>query len=233
MSNILLPKVYEIYPTTPEKFHKYAGMPKISYSQYTSWKDPLYHEGYIKQYFMGEKDPGNIYAHFGSACGGYLEDLTIDKEWLSAKDVEVLKKIERPDGAIYEGEIVIDRGDYVIQGFIDQEFMNANGKLTIKDLKTGNVKTKIDFYGGDEYQQTTMYAHARKQEGWDLEYVGVMLLGRKGFGDERQHNLHLSGDLVTIETPYSEERAENFLKGMDKVVKEISNLYKTYVKINK
>lgn len=229
MNEIILPKLYlnDASGNYPQHVNKY----KLSYSQYTSWKDPLYKSDYIRQYFLGERSGAGIYALFGSACGGYFEDLTIDSQWLSAEDVKVLKKLERPNNAKYEGEIVLDRGSYVIQGFIDQEFM-VGDKLFIKDLKTGNVDSKVKFYGGPEYQQTTIYSHARKLEGFDIGYSGVMLLGRKGNGGQ-YGPLRLSGVIEHIATPYSEERAKKALASIDAAVFEISNAYKLFLKLNK
>lgn len=229
MNQILLPKVY--LNDASGNYAQHVNKPKISYSQYTSWKELIYRQDYITQYFLGKRQEPGIYAQFGSACGGYFEDLTIDSKWLSHCDVKVLERLERPEGATYEGEIVIDRGSYVIQGFIDQEFL-VNGKLFIKDLKTGNVDSKVKFYGGPDYQQTTVYSHARKLEGFDIGYSGVMLLGRKGNGTN-YGPLRLSGVIEHIETPYSEERAKKALASIDATVFEISNAYKLFKKLNK
>lgn len=228
MEGILLPKVY--LNDASGNYAMHVGKPKISYSQYTSWKDPLYKYDYIRQYFMGEKSEAGIYALFGSACGQYLETEIVDEEWLSEDDVKVLKQLERPENAVYEGEIVIDRGSYVIQGFIDQEFL-VDGKLYIIDLKTGNASTKVKFYGSQEYQQTTLYAFARKTEGFEIGYSGVKLLGRKGNGAQ-YGALRLSGTIDPIATPYSDERARKALAHIDATVHEISDAYKLFKKLN-
>jgi hypothetical protein len=99
-NDTVLPKKYEIYDTTPEKYHKYAGKNKLSYSQYNSFRDPLYKNDYIIQYFLGVKLESGIFAEFGSACGNFFEDgITVDTNWLSESDVEILKKVPRPEGA--------------------------------------------------------------------------------------------------------------------------------------
>ena len=228
MQNLNLPKIYK--NDASGNYPQHVGKCKLSYSQYNSWKDPLYNLDYIRQYFMGEVQEAGIYAKFGSACGEYLEDESIDEAWLSEDDVMTLRKLERPAGSIYEGEIVIDRGWYVIQGFIDQEYM-VDDKLFIKDLKTGNINTKVSFYGSDKYQQTTLYAYAREQEGFNIGYSGVMLLGRKGNG-EQWGPLRLSGDIKHIETPYSKERAKMALAHIDVAAIEIANAYAVYKKLN-
>lgn len=222
----MLPRVYT---SSDGKYAQHNGKPKLSYSQYTSWKDPLYKYQYIRQYFMGiEEEPG-IYAKFGSACGQYLEDLTVDGYWLTPDDLKVLDTIYRPDNAKYEGEIVIDRGWYVIQGFIDQEYETEAG-LIVNDFKTGNEK-KVSFYGGPEYQQTTLYSFAREQEGYEIAYSGVQLLCRKGDGN-RYGRLRLEGGIKKIPTPYSAARATAALSDIDKVAKEISEYFKLFKKLN-
>ena len=222
-----LPKTYD---DPFGNYPQHVGKPKISYSQYTSWTDPLYKNDYIRSYFMGEKQEPGIYAKFGSACGKYLETEEVDETWLSEDDVMILRKLSRPLDAKYEGEIVIDRGWYVIQGFIDQEY-KVDGKLYIKDLKTGNIKTKVPFYSSDKYQQTTIYTYGRLQENFDIEYSGVILLGRKGDGD-RWGNLRLSGEIKEIPTPYSNERAKKALINIDVAAIEISNAYELFLKLN-
>lgn len=242
-NNIELPKVYEINENTPEKYHIHAGKPKISYSQKTSWLDPMYHNNYIKQYFMGIPSQDNMFNVFGSEVGEFIEHTALgipvkdDVVYLQQEDADVLLKLDYPENSVYEDEIVIDRGDYVIQGFTDRtEYLDGfekGGRVGILDYKTGNVDTKAEFYGSSEYNQTTLYMYQKVIEGYVPEYSKVMLLGRKG--NNRMYKsglsrLRLSGDNKIIDTPYSEERALKVLADFDKVVKEISDSYKIYKK---
>lgn len=231
MQDLILPKKYEVNENTPEKYRKFEGRSKLSYSQYTSWVDPLYKLDYIQQYMLGFPRTSNIFAEFGSACGAYFEKLEVDYELLSNRDVSVLEKLVRPDDAVYEGEIVIDLGNFVVQGFIDQEYFVKN-LLTIEDLKTGNTGNKVSFYGGPKYQQTTLYAHTRILEGYELGYSGVTLLGRKGRGDQ-SNPLYLTGDIIRIPTPYSKERAEMAMSHIRAAAYEISECYQLLLKLNK
>jgi hypothetical protein len=224
-----LPRVYEIKENTPERYRIHEGKPKLSYSQYTSFKDPLYKGSYIGQYFLGIKDDGNIFSTYGSACGGYLET-SFERGDLSDFDISVLDSLERPSNAVYEREIVIDRGNYVIQGFIDREYLDIEGNLVLEDFKTGSIKTKKEFYSSKEYRQTLMYAHQRTLEGEHIAYCGVILLDRKGNGQEK-YPLRLTGEIEYIETPYCRKEAEAFLKNVDKVAKEISAYYQVYKKL--
>lgn len=239
-NKIELPKVYEIYENTPEKYHIHAGKPKISYSQKTSWLDKLYHANYIKQYFAGIPSQDNIFNIFGSETGEYIEALGIgvtpevNTVYLQDEDRDVLKALTYPPNCIYEDEIVIDRGDYVIQGFTDRTELLDGNRVGILDYKTGNIDTKAEFYASPEYGQTTLYMYQKVIEGLTPEYSQVVLLGRKG--NNRMYKsglsrLRLSGDNKTIETPYSAERAETLLLEFDQVVKEISETYKVYKKL--
>ena len=221
-----LPKVYEVNENTPEQYKKYEGMPKLSYSAYNSFCEEAYKGEFFANYFLGIRSEGNIFTEYGSKCGEYLEKL--EKSDLSEFDISVLEKIERPENARYEVEVVIDRGSYVIQGFIDKEFKVPDG-LVIKDLKTGAIDKKYKDYAGEDYQQTTLYAHQRTLEGENVVYSGVILLDRKGNGAEK-YPLRLTGEIAEIPTPYSKERAENFLKKFDKVALQIEEYHKVYKK---
>ena len=221
-----LPKVYEVNENTPEQYKKYEGMPKLSYSAYNSFCEEAYKGEFFANYFLGIRSEGNIFTEYGSKCGEYLEKL--EKSDLSEFDISVLEKLERPENSRYEVEVVIDRGSYVIQGFIDQEYKVADG-LVIKDLKTGAIDKKAKDYASEDYQQTTLYAYQRELEGENVVYSGVMLLDRKGNGQEK-YPLRLTGEIADIPTPYSKERAEEFLKKFDKVAMQIEEYHKVYKK---
>ena len=239
-NKIILPKVYEINENTPEKYHVHAGKPKISYSQKTSWLDPQYHGNYIKQYFSGVPSVDNIFNVFGSEVGEFIEAVAngekskSDTIYLEDEDRSILLGLDYPSKSVYEDEIVIDRGDYVIQGFTDRTQYFDDGGVGIRDYKTGNVDTKAKFYASEEYGQTTLYMYQKEVEGFIPKYSHVMLLGRKGNNMMYKSGLsrvRLSGDNKIIDTPYSKERAEKLLLSFDKAVQEISETYKTYLKV--
>jgi hypothetical protein len=218
-----LPKVYE---NEGGKYPQHVGKPKLSYSAYGSFTEESYRGEFFANYFLGIRGEGNIFTEYGSKCGEFLEKLETSD--LSEFDISVLSQITRPQNARYEVEVVVDRGSYVIQGFIDQEYQGENG-LIIQDLKTGAIDKKAKDYGGDDYQQTTLYAYQRALEGETIAYSGVMLLDRKGNGQEK-YPLRLTGEIAYIPTPYSKERAENFLTKFDKIAKEIEAYHKVYKK---
>lgn len=219
-----LPKVYE---NEGGKYPQHVGKPKLSYSAYNSFNEEAYKGEFFANYFLGKRGEGNIFTEYGGKCGKLFETNT-DSSDLSEFDISVIQGINRPENAKYEVEIVVDRGSYVIQGFIDREFLNDNG-LVIDDLKTGAIKTKKAFYGGEEYQQTTLYSYQRELEGEKIDYSGVILLDRKGNGQEK-YPLRLTGEVELIPTPYSKKRAEDFLKSFDKTAKKIEEYHKVYKK---
>lgn len=235
-----------IYKSEGKKFKKFEGKAKLSYSQYTSWNDPQYKNSYILGYIFGIEQPSNFWAEFGSYCGTSLEyrmDVHNAKEkdkelldeafkYFNEKDIETLHKANKlfPENSVYEREVVLDRGSYVTQGFIDVNFTKSK-KANVVDVKTGgkNSKSKgTSFYGSDKYGQTRLYMKALIEEGEVPGYCGVLFLDRTYEGEFENPILHLSGDIIKVETPYTEEKVEVLLKDMDKTAKEIASLKDTY-----
>jgi hypothetical protein len=221
--NKILPRIYE---NEKGNYSEHKGKPKLSYSAYNSFVEEGYRGEMFANYFLGLPNEGNIFTAYGSMCGKYFEEKI--NTGLTDFDCSVIDSIERPENARYESEIVIDRGWFVIQGFSDREFFHQDG-LIIEDLKTGAISSKASFYGSEDYQQTTLYAHQRNLEGHNIIGSRVILLDRKGNGQEK-YPLRLTGEVKYIDTPYSEERAEKFLNKFDRVAEEIAEYYSTYLK---
>ena len=220
-----LPKVYE---NEGGKYPQHVGKPKLSYSAYNSFNEEAYKGEFFANYFLGKRGEGNIFTEFGGKCGTLFETDTETSD-LSEFDVSVIKGLERPANSLYEVEIVVDRGSYVIQGFIDREYLDTEGNLVIDDLKTGAIDKKAKDYASQDYQQTTLYSFQRELEGEHIAYSGVILLDRKGNGQEK-YPLRLTGEIARIPTPYSKKRAETFLKSFDKTAKKIEEYHKVYKK---
>ena len=221
---MILPKIYE---DPFGNYPQHKGKPKMSYSFYNSFIEEGYRGEAFANYFLGQRSEGNIFTSYGSMCGGYFEDLV--NRGLTDYDCSVIDKIPRPENARYESEIVVDRGWYVIQGFSDREYFHQDG-LVIEDLKTGAISSKAEYYASEQYQQTTLYSYQRDVEGHNIIESRVLLLDRKGNGQDK-YPLRLTGEIETIQTPYSRERAEKFLEKFDNVTKEIAEYWKVYNKI--
>lgn len=234
-----LPRKYEIKESTPEKYHKYKGQNKLSYSQITSWLDPKYKEDYILQYIFGLESPSSPWADYGSAVGEYLE--TQGKkvsDLLNDRDKEILDgiivKLSTLVDAEYEREIIVERNGYILQGFIDLYYTELSDKIKMAntvDFKTLSLKNKAAFYASDQYQQTTLYSRALELEGEKIKNSGVFGIDRTFEGTFEEPTLHLSGETKVIPTPYTTERAEKFLKKSDRVAEEISSLKTTHDKL--
>lgn len=270
IKKVQLPKTYD---DPFGNYPQYKGLPKVSYSQLTSFKDESYLGDYIANYFIGLPSEGNIFSEFGTSVGTYLEfkgqdkpdelkelirrgllpkdgdgkpfeklndEIIVYQEWepdhlslLSDEDLRILNNINLPENSKYEFEIVIDLRPFgveaVLQGFIDRLTLDGK-KATIIDYKTGNIKTKVDFYAGKEYKQTKIYAYAMDQLDYEIEYCGVELLSRKGNGMEK-YPLKLEDKVENIPTPYVKEEVEKVLEEIAETVVDISDMYKSYNKI--
>lgn len=232
---LVLPRTFE---GRSGKYKKFKGMPKLSYSQHTSWKDPEYKADYIVQYFSGVTLPDGIWAKFGGEVGTYIEHKAQglempEFEMLSENDKAFLDALDYPKKCTYEDEICVDMGNFVIEGYTDRTEAVGKKKVGIRDYKTGNLDKKKEFYESDEYAQTTLYCDQKVQEGNEIAYSEVVLLGRKGNNMTTKNGfqpIRLSGELTKIDTPYSKERADKIKEDMRKSAKEISDLYKIYLK---
>lgn len=229
---IILPKIYE---DRNGKYPQHKGKYKISYSQYTSYKDPDYQNDYYVQYFSEIKLGGNVFSDFGGYCGTKIEHNALGKEYdtpLLEADLAILRdKIDYPDNCVYEDEICVDFGDFVCEGFIDRTWYKEDG-VEVLDYKTLNLEKKKAFYASEEYGQTTLYCYDREQAGYAILNSSVCGLGRKGtsFEGTGNYRIRLSGEVEYIPTPYSKERAEKVIADMTKVAYQISEDYRIYLK---
>ena len=118
-------------------------------------------------------------------------------------------------------------------GFIDRVLGIENGEVDVADFKTGSIEKKAGDYASEDYQQTTLYCYGLEQEGFKIKSSSVVLFDRKGNTLEsgNKNVLRLTGDIKYIPTPYSRERAEKFLKELEKTAKKIEEYWKLYQKI--
>lgn len=230
-----LPSIYKERKDNlvPERFKKYIGRPAISYSTYSAFKEEGYRGEWLANKFLGLPSEGSIFTEFGSSVGNYQETGK-PQEYLSTSDMEVLDK-ETPANPLaeYEREVVIDRGSYIIYGFIDRLLGVESMEVDLADFKTGAIDKKAKEYASDDYQQTTVYSYGLEQEGFKINSSSVVLFDRKGNTLEQGNKnvLRLTGRIEHIPTPYSKERAEKFLLEMDKTAKKIEEYWKLYQKV--
>lgn len=235
MGDLILPRKYE---DKSGKYPQHLNKPKLSYSQLTSWKDPQYKPDYIKQYFAGIILPSGIYAEYGSACGTLIEgigtnDMSCHNEYkhlLSEEDRNILKNgIDYESNMKYEDLIVLDCGDFVIEGFTDRTIYHTPHQISIGDFKTGSIAKKKSFYASKDYMQTKLYSYAKEQEGCEIVDCGVFMLDRAG-NNSPKSPIRLTGKIEYVPTPYDRKEVEGWLQTVKKTAKEISDSYKVYLK---
>ena len=217
LKQIVLPKKYQyIEGQSNPLYKKFDGWEKISYSQFTSFKD--YKFGYLQDYILKCAKRDGIFALYGGFCGKYFEDST-KSEYLTEFDMQTIDSIEKHSTSKYESEIVIDLELFglsktCLQGFSDLEYTSDN-KLHIIDLKTGNSDNMLDKYGDmNKYFQTRLYAYQRENEGFEIGTCKVIHLGRKGnnFNVGDKNCLRLNGQIDEIPTPYDTLEVEKYIK---------------------
>lgn len=232
-NKVTLPSIIKedswFYKDNEEVCKPHLNKPYISYSSVSSWED--YKDNFIKEKFAKIKLPEGIYAALGSYLGSAVEEGKFPTENpYGFTGQENFHLIERPENAKYERFILIDFGDYVCIGFVDIWNEISPNKLSIKDLKSGGAK-KEDTYKDSKYIQVILYAHAAEKEGYEIVETGVWFVRRTG--SHINPPLNISSEQFFIPLEYSPERVKYALEKVDRVVKEISDLYTTYLKFFK
>jgi hypothetical protein len=210
----------------------------ISYSQLTSFKSlksfNLGIEGkleYIRSYFFGEQFPDAGWAEFGAEVEDYI--CHIDREYnLTDKEKATLNQIE-PLG-VFQQEIKIPLFENVyLLGYIDDA---SSGFKKIRDYKTASQNSKKRYYEPD-YIQLPLYAEGVKViTGEYPKEAEVCIIERKGnvFGMENRRDLLSVGEQVWYHPiDISPARIQGVLMQAKATVFEVSELYKTFLKINK
>lgn len=231
MSKLNLPSILtedtHFYQEHKEKLNPYLGRPYISYSSVNSWMD--YKDDFIKQKFAGIKLKDGVYAKMGNYIGEAIENGKFNEEnpygFIGQENLD-LDRYRKP-GAEYEKLIIIDRGDYFIVGFIDVFYIQEETP-TVEDMKSGG-KGKESSYESEEYIQTVLYGHAIEQEYKREPKIGVNFIRREG--SHVNPPLKIGKEQFYISNTYSQDKVKLALDKVDKAVKEISELYGTYLKI--
>lgn len=233
-NKLILPRTLN---TTDPKYIHLNSKPKLSYSQISSWTDPSYHFDYIKQYFYKIQLPQGIFAQAGTDFGTMVEWIGKGRigdkplpEILTLENVEeVANKVEYKPNSVYEDLIIVDCGDFVIEGFADKiTYYEDDKEIETLDYKTGNID-KPDKYLSPKYMQTRLYSYEKENLGYKIKDCSVKLYGRKGNGSEKSP-IRLTGEVLDIPTPYNRNDVEKYLKYVGTVAKDISDHYKTYLK---
>lgn len=214
-------------PKYQEQLKPYLDKPYISYSTMESWEE--YREDFIKEKLVGLPQPFGIYKEFGSYLGTAFENGNFDHDnpfgFIGQENLDLSKY--RTDDAEYEKLIIIDRGEYIIIGFIDKFERLEDGSVHVQDLKSGGAK-KEEKYASDEYTQVPLYAHALEQIGEKIGKTDVLFIRRES--SHYKPPLKISKEQFYIPVNYTKEKVDKALKKVDRVVKEISEIKSVYDK---
>lgn len=212
------------YEENSELCEPYLGRPYISNSTHTSFND--YFDDFVKEKLGGIDLGPKIYAEFGTYVGEAIENGAFHHENPNMFDGQENLDLTRKEGVEYEKMIIIDRGSYIILGFIDK-YYEVDNKAHICDVKTGG-KNKEKEYMKDEYIQVMLYAHAIENSGKEIGKTYIEFIRREG--SHINPPLIISEEQFKIDLLYSKERVDYALKAVDKTAKGLEKLYKTFNK---
>lgn len=209
-------------PRYQKQLEPYLGKFYISISSVESWLE--YKESFIKEKFVKLPQPFGIYKEFGTYLGEAMEkgqfgDNPHNFVGQENFDLDVM----RPEGAEYEKLIVIDRGEYIIIGFIDR-YIRVEKGAQVLDLKSGG-KTKEAKYQSEDYVQVMLYAYALQEP---IDKTSVYFVRREG--SHINPPLKISKEQFEIPLEFNVKRVKYALYKVDKAVREISELFTTYQK---
>lgn len=215
-----------------EQLKPFLGKPYISYSTMESWEE--YTEDFIKEKLVGLPQPFGIYKEFGSYLGTAYEIGKFPEQnqfgFIGQENLDLSKY--RNDNAEYEKLIIIDRGDYIIIGFIDKFERLEDSSVWVNDLKSGGAK-KEEKYASDDYTQVPLYAHALEVNGEKIGRTDVLFVRREA--SHVKPPLKIGKEQFYIPVSYTKEKIDKALSKVDRVVKEITeikNVYDKYFKNN-
>lgn len=241
LKQIKLPKQYEYKEGVTNPLYKqYHNWNKVSYSQWTSFKD--YKLGYLQNYLLGlGNGESGIFANFGSDCGDFLnpyDDRTDGYPLLSDEDRKLLETLKNahPKDSQFEYEILINLEPFglektCIQAFTDRQYL-VDGKLNVNDYKTLTIKTKRAFYESEDYKQLSVYGYGLEELGFSIGEMYVVGLGRSGNTTEKGNKnvLRLSGEIIQIDKPYDREKSKKVIQSIADDCLEIAEYLKVYQK---
>jgi hypothetical protein len=215
------------YKDNEELCKPHLGKPYVSYSTVQSWFE--YRSDFIKEKLAKIPQKHGIYKSLGSYIGeaiekGYYPEDNIDG-FIGQNNLD-LDKVRPPNGE-YEKMIIIDRGEWVIIGFIDIYSESENGDATVFDVKSGGAK-KEDYYKSLEYIQVILYAYAMEILGKQIKKTGVYFIRREGSHVKPPLKIGLEQFVIPLE--YTEERVKFALDKVDKAVKEITEFKNVFDK---
>lgn len=208
----------------------------VSYSQIKLWNDIKgYNTGllgkqeYIQRYFLNYKweDKGG-FAQFGKEVEEYLTNRNFEESF-DKDEKEVLNSVECL--GVFQKEIKIKYDGFTLIGYIDdctEDFKH------LRDIKTASESSSKKYYE-DDYQQLDIYALGIEHEfGYLPEKLEVCVIEREGNGFRGGRSVMKVGKNVWyIDKKIDKKRLKKIDNYIISSVKEISEYYKTFLKLNK
>lgn len=230
-TEVFLPKTYK------GKDEKHVGKYMVSWSQIETWNSKSgFNTGmegkleYMLKYFIGASFPDMGWGQFGTETEGYIcEKQYSDK--FNDLEKETLDKI-KPLG-VFQQEGVIDFGDFVVLLYIDD--MTPDWKK-LRDYKTKSESSKGDLHKDEKHQFEIYSMYIEQEKGFlpeEVEYCIIERLGGKECMSGGGRDVLSIGERIWYE-PYDKinpTRLAQTKKLVIDTVNEISEFYKTYVKI--
>lgn len=130
------------YEENKELCEPYLGRPYISNSTHTSFND--YFDDFVKEKLGGIDLGPKIYAEFGTYVGEAIENGKFHPENPNMFDGQDNLDLTRKEGVEYEKMIIIDRGSYIILGFIDKYYETEVEWVEHKDVKVVNYLIDVE-----------------------------------------------------------------------------------------
>lgn len=203
------------------KKDKKTGKQMVSYSQLSCYKESF--RNYVRRYFFSEKFNGNDYTDFGHKVGTALEN--DDYSGFTKTEQTTLKKVIRYDD--FERRIEWHFEEFFVLGFIDT---STTIPTHIGDYKTGDPDKVTVKYESEEYQQLEIYSGAIQQEtGFLPKEAQVFIIER--IGNQYKEKLKVGKRIVIVTRDINQEKIDEVKKDVLKVVQEISDYYKVFLKL--
>ena len=239
-NKLVLPKtlkreLWEKLGSNPE-WEKHIGKPMVSWSQIEVFNDKKgFNTGllgmfeYFRKYFLGETYPDMGWGTFGTEAQEYIQERKHSNKFTPAEK-EVLETIEPLD--IFEQPVILDFGTFIVLGFIDGL---SEDWTKMRDIKTKSESSKKDLFTGKKHQLELYSLFVEQEKGFlpECEYVIVEREGGRACMMGGGRDVLTVGERVWYE-PYkiTKARLAETKKLVKSTVKEISNYYQVFLKLN-
>ena len=225
--------------------HKqHIGKPQLSWSQIEKWRNTAKESfanvdgkiDYAMNYFLNLDTSSpqlTLYGEFGTEVENYICE-RLDGDKFDVDEKAVLDTII-PLGE-FQKEIVIDFGEFVVLGYIDDHSPIKRKKIELlRDYKTKSEKSKADLHKPTKLQ-LPLYVGALEQRGIKVGSAEYCIIERK-----ETQSLYRGGDRTSLKVAgrvwyepfiYTQDTIDLAFDIVRVTAKEISEYYSVYQKLN-